>query len=404
MRRRPCAMVGRDEHDENSTVSVERDDAWAVGLLFSRSGPMAIPSSQHIRGATLAIEEVNAAGGILGRPLAAIEYDAHSDPALYRRYADRLLTEDGVQVMVGCCTSLNRKAVLPAIERRNGLLWYPDLYEGFEFSPNVIYTGAATNQNSVPLARHLFRRGARRFVLVGSDYVYPRETNRVMRDLVERQGGTVVDEIYLPMATRDDAFDRLVERVKALRPDAVFSTVVGDGIGRFLMRYADAGIDPADIPVASHNVTEAELIAIDRSECAGHITAAPYFGSIDTPANRAFTDAFRRRFGATTPVSQYAASGYTAMRLFAAALALAGGMDTQRIMASARGLELEAPHGRVTIDPDNNHAWLTPRVGIWNGADAFDIAWEAAQPVQPDPWLVSYGGVDEIMETMTARG
>jgi len=397
-------MFSRHERYENSPMSVEYEGAWAVGLLFSRSGPMAIPSSQHIRGATLAIEEINAAGGVLGRPLVAVEYDTRSDPALYRRYADRLLTEDAVSVMVGCCTSLSRKAVLPAIERRNGLLWYPDLYEGFEFSPNVIYTGAATNQNSVPLARHLFRGGARRFVLLGSDYVYPREANRVMRDLVERQGGTVLDEIYLPMAARDDAFDRLVDRVKALRPDAVFSTVVGDGIGRFLMRYADAGIDPADIPVASHNVTEAELIAIGRPECAGHITAAPYFSSIDTPANQAFTEAFRRRFGATTPISQYAASGYTAMRLFAAALALAGGMDTQRIIRCARGLELEAPHGPVTIDPENNHTWLTPRVGVWNGEDAFDIVWEAAQPVQPDPWLVSYGGVDDPVEAATSRG
>jgi len=385
-------------------VSVEREDAWVVGLLFSRSGAMAIPSFQHIHGATLAIEEINAGGGVLGRPLAAIEYDTRSDTALYRRLADRLLTEDSVRVIIGCCTSLSRKAVLPAIERRNGLLWYPDLYEGFEYSPNVIYTGAATNQNSIPLARHLFRRGAQRFVLVGSDYVYPREANRVMRDLVERQGGMVLDEIYVPLDAPPDALDRLVARVKTLRPDAVFSTVVGDNIGRFCARYADAGIDPADIPIASHNITEAELIALDRPECSGHITAAPYFSSIDTPANRTFTGAFRRRFGPAAPVSQYAASGYTAVRLFAAALALAGGMDTQRIVRCARGLELDAPHGRVAIDPDNNHTWLTPRVGVWNGASAFDIVWEAAQPVQPDPWLVSYGGVDELLEAAVAPG
>ena len=202
-------------------MTVLRDDAWPVGLLFSRSGSMAIPSSQHIAGATLAIEEVNAAGGVLGRPLEAIDYDTQSDPALYRRLADRLLTEDAVDVIVGCCTSLGRKAVLPAIERRNGLLWYPDLYEGFEFSPNVIYTGAATNQNSIPLARHLFRRGAQRFVLVGSDYVYPREANRVMRDLIERQGGEILDEIYLPMGAPPDALDRIVRRIATLRPDSV---------------------------------------------------------------------------------------------------------------------------------------------------------------------------------------
>ncbi len=202
-------------------MTILRDDAWPVGILFSRSGLMAIPSSQHIAGATLAIEEVNAAGGVLGKPLEAIDYDTQSDPALYRRLADRLLTEDAVSVIVGCCTSLGRKAVLPAIERRNGLLWYPDLYEGFEFSPNVIYTGAATNQNSIPLARHLFRRGAQRFVLVGSDYVYPREANRVMRDLIERQGGEILDEIYLPMGAPPDALDRIVRRIATLRPDSV---------------------------------------------------------------------------------------------------------------------------------------------------------------------------------------
>jgi ABC-type branched-subunit amino acid transport system substrate-binding protein len=383
-------------------MTILRDDAWPVGLLFSRSGSMAIPSSQHIQGATLAIEEVNAAGGVLGRPLEAIDYDTQSDPALYRRLADRLLTEDAVDVIVGCCTSLGRKAVLPAIERRNGLLWYPDLYEGFEFSPNVIYTGAATNQNSIPLARHLFRRGAQRFVLVGSDYVYPREANRVMRDLVERQGGEILDEIYLPMAAPPDALDRIVQRIATLRPDSVFSTIVGAHIRPFCEHYAAAGIDPADIPIASHNITEAELAPTGRADFAGHITAAPYFGSIDTPANHRFVQAFRRRFGATTPVSQYATSGYTAIRLFAKALALAGGMDTQRMMACARGLSFDAPHGPVTIDPDNNHAWLTPRIGVWNGIDAFDLVWEAQQPVQPDPWLVSYGGVDDLHEGSTA--
>jgi len=379
-------------------------DAWTIGVLFSHTGLMEIPSIQHVRGATLAIDEINAAGGVLGRALNAIHYDTQSDLALYRQYADRLLTEDGVGVIIGCCTSLSRKAVLPSIERRNGLLWYPDLYEGFEYSPNVIYVGAATNQNSLPLARYLFGQGKRRFMLIGSDYIYPREANRVMRDLIERHGGEVLDEIYLPIDTPDEEIRRLVSRVKALKPDAVFSTLVGNNICRLCEHYADAGIDPADIPIASHNMTEAELAVVGRPACAGHITAAPYFSSVDSILNRRFVDSFRSRFGPAAPVSQYAVAAYSAVLLFATTLELAGEMDTQRMMQCARGLELEAPHGRIVIDLDNNHTWMTPRVGVWNGIDEFDVVWESDQVVQPDPWLVSYGGVEEIPQPVSAAG
>ena len=377
-----------------------QDNQWNIGILFSRSGPTEILSTQHVHGAMLAIEELNAGGGVLGRPIEPIHYDAKCDPALYRQYADRLLTEDGVNVIVGCCTSLSRRAVLPSIERRNGLLWYPDLYEGFEFSPNVIYVGAATNQNTLPLARYLFGLGARRFLLIGSDYIYPREANRVMRDLVERQDGEVLDELYIPLEASDAQLDRLLSRVLTLRPDVVFSTVVGASIRGLLSRYADAGIDPADMPIASHNVTEAELVAVGRPECAGHITAAPYFSSVTSEENSRFVAAYRSRYGKHAPISQYAASGYAAVRLFAAALEIAGEMDTQRIAECARGLEMEAPQGRIIIDEDNNHTWLTPRVGVWNGVDAFDVVWTADQPIRPDPWLVGYGGVEDVSDSI----
>jgi branched-chain amino acid transport system substrate-binding protein len=182
--------------------------------------------------------------------------------------------------------------------------------------------------------------------------------------------------------------------VRQLGPDAVFSTLVGGHICQLCERYADAGIDPRDIPIASHNITEAELAAVNRPECAGHVTAAPYFSSVDSAVNRKFVAAFRHRFGAGAPVSQYAAAAYSAVCLFATTLELAGELDTQRMMECARGLELEAPHGRIVIDLDNNHTWMTPRVGIWNGRDCFDMVWEAEQVVQPDPWLVSYGGCE----------
>jgi len=167
---------------------------------------------------------------------------------------------------------------------------------------------------------------------------------------------------------------------------------------------ADAGIDPVDIPIASHNVTEAELLEVGRAECAGHITAAPYFSSIDSKANRDFVHAFRRRFGAAAAISQYASAAYSAVRLFALTLERAGEMDTQRMMSCARGMEMEAPYGRIVIDSDNNHTWLIPRVGVWNGVDEFDLVWESEQLVQPDPWLVSYGGVEDLPDAVQASG
>ena len=147
-----------DDTSSEAALSRRREDAWALGILFSQSGLMQIPETQLLQGALLAIEEINAAGGALGRPIEAIHYDPRSDPGLYRQYADRLLTEDAVSVIIGCCTSLSRKVVLPSLERRNGLLWYPDLYEGFEYSPNVIYTLESALSRSVCGCRHRSRR------------------------------------------------------------------------------------------------------------------------------------------------------------------------------------------------------------------------------------------------------
>jgi ABC-type branched-subunit amino acid transport system substrate-binding protein len=379
--------------DSSMQPSVE---PWTLGVLFSITGHMAIPSQQHVRGVELAVDEVNAAGGVLGRPLETRRYDTRSDLGLYRRYIDQLLTEDAVNTVIGCCTSLSRKVVLPSIERRNGLLLYPDLYEGFEYSPNVLYVGAATNQNTLPLARYLLRSGARSYVLLGSDYIYPREANRVMRDLIERQGGRVLDELYAPIGAGAEQIESLVQRLAALKPDIVFNTLVGQSICHLLAAFAALGIDDR-IAIASHNVTEAEMLSMSTPPVAGHVTSAPYFSSLATAPNRRFVHAFRGRFGAGAPVSQYAAAAYSAVHLFAIALARAGEMDTQRIMQCVRGLQMEAPQGSIVVDDDNNHTWMTPRVGRWNGRDGFDVVWEAREPAQPDPWLVNYGGVDTLV-------
>jgi len=371
-------MIGR---------TASSSDTWRVGVLFSRSGLMAVSETEHFLGTALAIQEINEAGGILGREIEVVAYDPGSDSEQYRKLADRLLTEDGISVIFGCSTSSARKAVLPAIERRNGLLWYPSLYEGFEYSPNVIYTGASPNQNSFPLAEYLIRTYGKRVFLVGSDYVYPRESNRIMRDLVVSYGGEIAGEIYVPMQASAAELQAVLVKVKQQAPDVLFSTVVGRTAQNFYRLYREAGFDPATMPIASLTMAEGEVEEIGAALCEGHITAATYFGSLERESNRRFAADFHRAFGAERPISMWSAGAYAQVGLFALALEIAGTLDTQRLVDAALGLSYEAPEGPIQIDPENNHTWLTPRIGRLNKLGAFDIVWEAKAVVKPDPYL-----------------
>ena len=362
-------------------------DVWRVGVLFSRSGLMAITESEHFFGTALALEEINKAGGILGREIEVIAYDPGSAPETYRKMADRLLTEDGVSIIFGCSTSAERKAVLPAIERRNGLLWYPSLYEGFEYSPNVIYTGACPNQNSFPLAEYIVRKCGPRVYLIGSDYIYPRESNRIMRDLVESYAAQVAGEQYIAMEATDAELTRALELIRMRSPDVVFSTIVGRAAQRFYRLYAERGFEPARLPIASLTMAEGELREIGPEHCAGHLTAASYFGQLETESNSRFKAAFAKAYGADTPVSRWSAGAYAQVKLFARALAQAGSLDTQRLVDAALGLSLDAPEGPIHIDADNNHVWLTPRIGRARRDGRFDIVWEGKGPIKPDPYL-----------------
>jgi branched-chain amino acid transport system substrate-binding protein len=362
-------------------------EPWRVGVLFSRTGLMAVTQTEHFLGTALAIQRINRAGGVLGREIEVVAYDPGSDPATYRRMADRLLTEDGISVIFGCSTSAERKAVLPTVERRNGLLWYPSLYEGFEYSPNVIYTGAAPNQNSFPLAEYLIRNVGRRTFLVGSDYVYPRETNRIMRDLIEAYGGTVAGEIYVPMEAPEPQLREVLTRVRDAAPEVLFSTVVGRTAQHFYRLYRDLGMDPARMPIASLTMAESEVRAIGPDLCAGHITAASYFGSVDTPASRTFVADFRAAYGDEYPASMWSAGSYAQVMIFAKALERAASLDTQRLLEATYGLPVEAPEGTVQIDAENNHAWLTSRIGRLRTDGSFELVWQSPGPVRPDPYL-----------------
>ncbi len=362
-------------------------DVWRVGVLFSRSGLMEVTESEHFFGTALAIQEINRDGGVLGREIEVIAYDPGSQPETFRKLADRLLTEDGASVIFGCSTSAERKAVLPAIERRNGLLWYPSLYEGFEYSPNVIYTGPAPNQNAFQLAEYIVRKHGPRVYMIGSDYIYPRESNRIMRDLVESYAGRVVGEQYVTMEAGDTELARGLDSIRNAAPDVVFSTIVGRTAQRFYRMYAQAGFDPKRLPIASLTMAEGEVRAIGAEYCAGHLTAASYFGTLARDSNDRFKAAFAAAFGPDKPVSMWSASAYAQIKLFALALAQAGSLDTQKLVEAALGLSLDAPEGPIRIDPDNNHVWVTPRIGRVRADGQFDIVWESKSPIKPDPYL-----------------
>jgi len=365
-------------------------ETWPVGILFSRSGIVKITESEHFRGTALAIEEINTAGGILGREIAPICYDPASSVLEYRRLADKLLTEDGVSIIFGCMTSASRKAIVAALERRNGLLLYPANYEGFEYSPNIIYTGAAPNQHTLQLGRFLIEKYGNDIALVGSDYIFPRETNRVLRYLVESSGGRIVSETYVPWDPDEILLKRVLSEIARDKPSAIVCTIIGRGVGNFYRIYRDEGLDPMSCPIGSLSLAENQVQIIGRQFCAGHITAATYFDSLRTSSTEKFREAFRRRFGEAEHTSVYSESAYNQVYLFAAALKRAGTLNPEQLTAAARGIELEAPQGKITIDPDNNHTWLNPRIGMLNEEGHFDVVWQSSGPVKPDPYLVDH--------------
>ena len=365
------------------------EGTWRVGVLFSRSGISSVTETEHFLGTALAIEEINASGGVLGRMVEPVCYDPAGDNDAYRNLARRMLADDGIDVIFGCSLSKSRKAVLPIIERHNGLLWYPSIYEGFEYSENVLYTGATLNQSIFPLADYLLGQHGPRIFIVGSDYIYPRESNRVMRDIIESKGGEVIGERYVPLDAAEDTLKALVTEIETAAPHAVFSTVVARAAERLYRLYADAGIDRARHPIASLTMAEGQIRVIGPEHCSGHILAAHYFGALDTDLNRSFVASFKARFGTEQPTSMWSETAYSQTHLFAKALARTGSLDAHRLGQAALGESFAAPEGDLMFDPENRHLWLTPGIGVARPDGHFDIVWRSRVPIRPDPYLAA---------------
>lgn len=362
---------------------------WRIGILFSRSGITAVTESEHFFGTALAIEEINAGGGVLGRQIEPIAYDPAGDPEGYRSLARKLLTEDDVNVIFGCSMSGSRKAALPIVERHNGLLWYPSIYEGFEYSENVLYTGATLNQNTFALADFIMQHYGPRIFMAGSDYIYPHESNRVMRDLLECKGGEIVGEHYVPLDADERTMRRVMKEIEKAEADAVFSTVIGRSAQKLYGMYADAGIDREKRPIASLTLAESEIRVIGPERCTGHVLSAPYLATVENDENHRFIRALTARFEGNAMATMWSQTAYAQIHLFARALELAETLDTHRLGQAALAVDYMSPEGRLHFDPENRHVWSTPRIGVANAKGQFDIAWESQVQIRPDPYLAS---------------
>jgi ABC-type branched-subunit amino acid transport system substrate-binding protein len=371
-------------------------ESWRVGVLFSQSGVMAVIEETQLRATLLAIDQINRSGGVNGREIVPVIYDPQSDAQAYALCAKRLMIEDGINMIFGCYTSSSRKAVLPVVERLNGLLWYPTLYEGFEFSSNVIYTGAAPNQNSVALSSYLSRTYGPRFYFVGSDYVYPRESNRVMRDLLRRRGCAVVGETYLDLRSKRNDFGPVMRQIKNAGADVIFSTVVGYSTIYLYQAFLEAGLDAKVTPIASLTTTESEVRAMGYDIAAGHITAAPYFQSVGGERNDSFVKCYKARYGEDEPTNMCAEAAYFQVHLFANALAQTNSVDTDLIKQCVLGSDFDAPQGRVSVNAATSHTDLWSRIGRVDRRGQFEIMQQSATPVWADPFLIGRGAVSAL--------
>jgi len=365
-------------------------DDYKVGLLFSRASLTAASETAQANATHLAIAEVNDSGGINGRRVTAIDGDPGADPNDYRDSALHLCDHHQVQVLFGTHMSSTRKVVLPVVESRRRLLFYPTLYEGFEYSPYCFYTGSAPNQNSLQLARYVLQTYGGRVLFVGGSYVYPYESNRIMRELFEQAGGEIVDEIYLPFHATAEDFERVMQRVRETAPDAIYSTIVGSDIPSLHRAYHQAGFDPARMPIVSLATNEVDVQAMTDEEAEGHISAAPWFSTLQTPASQAFVSHYRARFGEGAAITAGAEAAYFQVHLFAQAARRTADDSVQALREALAGARFDAPQGTVQIDPQTQHTWLWPRIARLDDRRQFQLVLESAEAVPPSPYMVDY--------------
>lgn len=380
----------------NTTGLAVTDTAVTVGILHSLTGTMAISETGSVEAERLAISQINAAGGVLGREIKIITEDGASDWPTFAERSRKLLINDKVAAVFGCWTSASRKAVLPIFERENGMLYYPTFYEGLEASKNVIYTGQeATQQILFGLDWAYNEKGARTFYLAGSDYIWPRTSNKIARIHIERhlKDAKVVGEDYFPLGHTN--FNSLINRVRLRKPDVIFTSIVGGSNVAWYRQLNAAGITGASLAANNQlmltiSTTEDELLGIGGENAEGFYASMKYFQSLDNENNKAFVAAFKEMHGADSVIGDVTQAAYLGPWLWKAAVEAGGSFDIASVQEHSPGVELTtAPEGYVKIH-ENHHLWSKARIGIMTADGQFEVVAESPELIEPDPFPDGY--------------
>ncbi len=359
-----------------------------VGILHSLSGTMAISETSVRDAEILAINEINAAGGVLGKKIVAVQEDGASEPQIFAEKARKLIQNDKVATIFGCWTSASRKAVKPVVEETGALLWYPVQYEGMEMSPNIMYMGAAPNQQAVPAVDFCVKNFGKNIFLVGSDYVFPRTANKIIKAQLAYLGGACAGEEYTPMGHTDYA--TIVSKIAAAKPDCVINTLNGDSNVAFFKQLTDAGLTSANCPVMSFSIAEEEVGGVGIDNLKGHYVAWNYYETTKTPENEKFVKDYKAAYGAKRVTDDPIEAGYIGVYMWAKAAEKAGSFDVEKVREAAKGLTFAAPEGTVTLDGDNQHLYKPVRIGKVNAEGLIDEVSSTGSAVKPDPYLTTY--------------
>ena len=380
----------------NTTGLAVTDTTVTVGQLHSITGTMAISETGSVEAERLAIEQINAMGGVLGRQIKIVQEDGASDWPTFAEKSKKLITQDKVACVFGCWTSASRKAVLPIFEKENNMLYYPTFYEGLEDSKNVIYTGQeATQQIIYGLDWAYENLGARTFYLIGSDYIWPRTSMKIARAHIERYlkkkdpKCKVVGEEYYPLGHTN--FGTLINKVKLKKPDLMFTAVVGGSNVAWYKQLKAAGVTSKKYDMLTISTTEDEVLGIGGVNCEGFYSSMKYFQSIDTPENKAFVKAFKARWGDDSVIGDVTQAAYLGPWLWKKTVEKAGSFDIDKIAAASGGIEFkDAPEGFVRIHDTNHHLWSKSKIGKFLKNGQFEIISTSSELIEPNPYPKGY--------------
>lgn len=360
-----------------------QQDVVKVGILHSLTGTIALAEASVVNAEKLAIDEINAAGGVLGKKIVPVVEDGASDWPTFAEKARKLLGQDKVAAVFGCYTSASRKAVLPVFEQAKGLLYYPTYYEGQEQSPNILYTAHEATQQCVQGCNWLLENRGKTFYLIGSNYIWPRVTNKIARPTIVKGGGSVLGEEYMPLGST--SFGSTINKIKAVKPDIILSTIVGGSNVAFYKQLKAAGVNMKKTTVMAFAVSEEEVSGIGNENVQDVLTCMSYLQSLDNPANKKFVAAFKAKYGQKRVTGDTLACAYTAVYLWKMAVEKAKSFDVDKVIAASANLEFIGPEGLVRFHGSNHHLWKQARIGAFGADGQVNMIYESPL-IEPNPF------------------